>query len=53
MVDKLEESKLKFGSSDKNKWYEEHVLSEEELNLLIKSKFERYKNYQSTNNLVS
>jgi hypothetical protein len=46
MIDKITEKDVKFGSLDNKKWYEEHVLSKEQLDLLIKNKFDRYKNYQ-------
>ena len=53
MIDRKTEIDIQFGSSDRDKWYDEHVLSEEQLNLLIKNKFERYKSYQNAKDLAS
>lgn len=53
MIDRKIEIDVQFGSSDRDKWYDEHVLSEEQLKLLIKDKFDRYKSYRTANkNLV-
>jgi hypothetical protein len=51
MIDKITENDIKSGSPD-DKWYQDNVLSEEQLNLLIKNKFERYKTYQNNNELL-
>lgn len=51
MIDNITENDIKFGSPD-NSWYEENVLSEEQLNSLIKNKFDRYKSYQFNKELT-
>lgn len=51
MIDKNLKKDIQCGSPDNNKWYEEHVLSEEQLNLLIKNKFERHEHYLNSKKL--
>lgn len=51
MIDKMNENDIKSGSPD-DSWYEDNMLSEEQLELLIKNKFDRYKNYQNSKELL-
>ena len=50
MIDNNKEKDVEYGFTDK--WYEEHILSEEQLDLLIKNKFNRYKNCLNSNKLL-
>ena len=52
MIDNKRENDIEYGSVDKDTWYKEHVLSEEQLDLLIKNKFNRYKHCLNSNMLL-